>query len=179
MHAVVKKPEVPGESQGPLLTLPPCPLPRGTGAKRKRARSFLAGAGARLRRRARAARAAPPAGSAAGRRHRRLWEGIPGRPGSEPGPASRPPLNPRCSAAARTAARPSPLAQHQQPPIPVWAWRDRHSPALPPRFPAEGRAASLTIHTQLVSPAGTHTPLLCEATPASGELPPSTRCCLH
>ncbi|XP_071280986.1 uncharacterized protein [Agelaius tricolor] len=134
MHAVVKRPEVPCESHGPLLTLPPCPLPRGTADKRKWARSFLAGAGASFRRKARAARAVPPAGSAAGRRHRRLWEGVPGTLAPEPGSAPRPPSQPallRCrphgSCLSHSTSSPHPRLGQAGPPQP------RAASALPCR----------------------------------------------
>lgn len=136
MNAVVKRPEVPCESQAPLLTLPARPLHTGTGGKRKWARRFPG--------------SSPRAGGAGSRARG------PGRP-------LNPLCRPAAPMAALLSSphtgpshRPSDPRPPRQPPTSGWAVRDRHSPSLPPRLPARGGAASPSSCAP--APAATHAP---------------------
>lgn len=160
MNAVVKRPEVPCESQAPLLTLPARPLHTGTGGKRKWARRFpgssprAGGAGSRARGPGRPlnplCRAAAPMAALLSSAH----TGLP--PLAQTlGPAPAPPA---AHLRLGRAGPPQPLAASAPP---CSGWRSI---------------------TQLVCPRPrtyTRTPLLCTATPAPLVPSPSARCRLE
>ncbi|CAN8220186.1 unnamed protein product [Coccothraustes coccothraustes] len=91
------------------------------------------------------------------------------------------PLNPRCSTAARTAACLSPSHSTTSPPCPSEpCWTTTAPRCLRASLPGVVQHhQQFTPSSCVPGPAGTHTPLPCKATPASGLLSPSVRCCLQ